>query len=234
MKSRTGNVLRTVAIVLMGMATVLTLLGGIGTSCVAWNAPRYGPTFTVFVPFMAVYQNFVYAGVITGIVGAVAVYALVKGYKWAYWVAVGTLLVSLAAAGLQMFYTSTLKGVSFFQTPPTNIRFYVCLLALVFFLVLLIPGLKKRAAINSPWESKDTGAMAGGMAAIVTGVIALTTPFWAAESHTIDGNNLVYVLETPLMVFGWVLALTGIILMSVPGFSITRGQIGLARRRRWA
>jgi len=214
MKSRTGMVLRIVAIVLMGMATVFTLLGGVGTACVAWNAPMYGPGFAAFVPFMPVYQNFVYVGVFTALIGAIVVYALVKGDRWAYWGAVGTLIIGLAASALQMFYTSTLKGVSFFQTPPTNMRFYITMLTLVFFLILLIPGIKERATMSGPWKSKGSGAMTGGVTAIVTGIIAMTTPFWAAESHTIDGNNLVYVFETPLMVFGLVVLLTGVALLA--------------------
>ncbi|MEW6141816.1 MAG: hypothetical protein AB1597_01475 [Chloroflexota bacterium] len=233
MKSKTGMVLRIVAIVLMGMATVFTLLGGLGTVCIAWNADKYpAAAFGVFVPFMPVYQTFVYTKVITALIMSAVVYALVKGDKWAYWGAVGTLVVGLAAAALQMFYTSTLKGVSFFQTPPTNVRFYITLLTLVFFLILLIPGIKERASMSGPWKSKGTGAMTGGVTAIVTGIIALTTPFWTAESHTVDGNNLVYVFETPLMVFGWVVLFTGIVLVTYVILGPSREAV-IASLKKW-
>jgi len=228
MKSKTGMVLRIVAIVLMGMATVFTLLGGVGTACIAWNAPMYGPAFAAFVPFMPVYQNFVYVGVFAALAGAIVVYALVRGDKWAYWGAVGTLIVGLGAAALQMFYTSTLKGVSFFQTPPTNMRFYITLLTLVLFLILLIPGIKQRATMSGPWKSKGTGSMTGGVTAIVTGIITLTTPYWAAESHTVDGNNLVYVFETPLMVFGSLVLFTGITLLACTMLGVTRERLKIA------
>jgi hypothetical protein len=204
--------LRVIAIVLMGMSTIFALLGGVGTACIAWNAPMYGPAFAIFVPFMPLYQIFVYVSVVIAMVMSVAVYALIRGEKWAFWGAVGSAIVSLGVAGFQMYSTSTLKGVSFFQTPPTNMRYYTTLFTVIFFLILTIPWIRQRVSMSGPWRTRGTGSTAGGVTAIVTGIIALTTPFWAGEPHTVDGSNLVYVFETPLMVFGWVVLFAGIAL----------------------
>ena len=53
------------------------------------------------------------------------------------------------------------------------------------------------------------------MAAVVVGLITLTTPLWAAPNHVVDGYNLVYVLAWPLAIGGLVLTLGGSLIVAL-------------------
>ena len=95
MKNTIIKILRGVAIVFMSLTVLMTLLGGVGTTCVAWNADKYGKVYAMFVPYMPTYQNFVYLSVAAAMVGGIVTYALVRREKWAYLGALITLLACL-------------------------------------------------------------------------------------------------------------------------------------------
>jgi hypothetical protein len=223
MSKKTGNILRILAIVLVAATAVFTLLGGVGTTCVAFNADQYGKAFAAFIPYAPTYQMFVYTSVLAGLVGLAATVAMVRGYSWAYWGAVVAAVAGLATAGVHMVYSSTLKGISFFAAAPENMRFYVSVVTLVVLLLLRLPGAWQAVDFTKPWRGKGTKSIAGGLTAIVMGTIALSTPIWAAPNHVVDGYNLVYVLELPLVLGGWASVLMGLILVARPGLAL-RGQ----------
>jgi len=221
MKNTVIKILRGVAIALLGLAVVMTLLGGIGTTCVAWNAEKYGPKYANFVPYKPVYQNLVYLSIAVAIVGGIVTYALLRREKWAYAGALVTLVGCLGAAGIQMYYTSTLKQVSFFRTPPTNMRLYIAALALLLFLLLKLPGVWNYADFNRPWKGPGSWTTPTGLSMLVAGVATLTTPIWAGPSHMLDGYNLVYVLDAPLLIGGWSMTLVGVGLLLAAGLRLS-------------
>lgn len=224
MSPKTGAILRIIAIILVGLTAAFTLLGGIGTTCVAFNAEKYGRAFAMFVSYKPTYQLFVYVSLAAGIAGLVAAFAMVRGYKWAYWGALIIVLVSLVVAAVHMYYSSTLKGVSFFATPPENMRFYAAVITLLFLLLLRLPGIWQWANFTLPWRGRGASSAAGGLAAFVAGVITITTPLWAGPSHMLDGYNLVNVLQVPLTLGGWGLVLAGLGLLVLPALSMPSQQ----------
>jgi len=221
MKNTVIKILRGIAIALLGLAVVMTLLGGVGTTCVAWNADKYGKPFAMFVPYKPVYQNLVYLSVAVAMVGGIVTYALLRREKWAYVGALITLVACLGAAGIQMYYTSTLKQVSFFRTPPTNMRFYIAILALLLFLLLKLPGIWNYADFTRPWRGPGSWTAPTGLSMLVAGMATLTTPIWAGPSHMLDGYNLVYVLDAPLLIGGWAMILIGTGLLLATGLRIS-------------
>ena len=284
MSQKTGSTLRIVAIVLVAASAAFTLLGGAGTTCVAFNAAEYGNAFKMFIPFAPTYQLFVYISLVTGIAslgvafammrwpmwgtvitavlsvvsiaaglimsktglegaaacvvaviaGIALAYVLARAYKWAYWAAIGTVAISAGVAAAHMYYTSTLKLVSFFATPPESMRFYVSVLTLVVLLVLRLPGIWKWVDFTQPWPERASKSTAGGVTAIMMGIIALSTPMWAGANHVVDGYNLVYVLEIPLAVGGWSLVLAGMGALITGALGISRQAALQALRRRFA
>ena len=118
MAGKTGKSLRILAVVMLGLTAAFTLLGGAGTTCVAFNADTYGPAFAGFVPNMPMYQLFVYICIAVGIAGLVVTWAMVRGRRRAYTWAIIVILLSGIMAAVQMHYSSTIRGVPFFQTPP--------------------------------------------------------------------------------------------------------------------
>lgn len=210
MTEKGGKVVRVAAIILMGLTAVFNLLGAVGSSCVAWNANLYGKAFAMYVPYMPVYQILVYAGLVVAVVGILATYALVRGEKWGYGGSLIDLVLSLLTAAVQMYYTSTLKGKPFFQTPPTSMRFFITLLTLVVLLLIRLPGVWQKVGLDRPQHGRGSKMSSGGLALFLGGLLTLATPMWAGPTHMLDGYNLVYVLGVPLLVIGVAMVVGGL------------------------
>lgn len=227
MKNKSGLVWRIILVVAMGLTTTMTLLGAVGTACLAWNGNFYGPAFKWIVPYMPTYQMLVYVSLAAGVAATLVCYAIVRGDKWFYIGGLITLIVAGGAAAVQMFYTSSLKQISFFATPPTNIRFYITLATLVVFVIVRFPGiwntLNSKSASGRGNLSTPTGA-----ALIVAGLAMLTTPLWAGPSHMIEDQNMVLTLEIPLVVDGIALIVIG------TGFVFVKRLLAMVRTRRAA
>jgi nicotinamide riboside transporter PnuC len=209
MSQKTADLIRKIAIVLFGLAVAFTLLGGLGNTCVAFNAEKYGKAFEKFISYRSEYQMMVYVGIATALVGILALWGMVKGKKWAYLLGLVVLLIGVAAALTQMYYTSTIKQVSFFKTPPTSMRLYTTLLALIVLLIVRLPGIWKYVDFTKT-SSKRSAGPAAGLTACAMGILTVTTPLWAGASHMVDGYNLVNVLEWPLLLGGGAMIVAGL------------------------
>jgi hypothetical protein len=200
--------LRMLLVVMMALATIMTLLGGIGSTCVAFNAEQYPPLFSKLVPYKPILQILVYVSILVGAAMIWVTYWTARANKWFFLSALITLIGGGGAAAVQMYYSSSVRGIPFFSAAPTNIRLYITLAALiVFVLIRFTPWWNK---IGSPSNIPGSPMAAGGASLIVTAIVILTTPFWAGDSHIIDGYNFILALETPLLVDGIVLLMIGI------------------------
>ncbi len=225
MKDLLIRIMRGIAIVLLALSTAMTLLGGVGTTCVAWNADKYGKAFEMFVPYMGEYQILVYASVAVGVAASIVTYALLRREKWAYIGALVTLLGCLGTAAVQMYYTSTLKQISFFRPAPTNVRFFLSVLTLLLFLALRVPGIWKHADFTRPWGGPGRWAAPAGLSLLMVGLTTLTTPLWAGPSHMLDGYNLTLVLELPLLLGGWTMTVLGLGFLGVGYWQMSRRRV---------
>ncbi len=214
MKNRFGSAVRAVLIILMGATTVMTLLGAVGTACLAWNGDKYGPAFKWIIPYMTNYQVVVYLSLAAGVAMAIVAYAIARGDRWFYLGALITLLIGGGTVAYQMYMTSTLRNITFLAAAPANVRFYITLLTLIVFLLIRFTGLWNRSGLGSPGNKPGSAMGAGGAAMIVSGLLILTAPWWAGPTHMLDGYNLVLTLEVPLLVDGLALVVggTGILL----------------------
>jgi hypothetical protein len=219
MNSRIGKILRTAGIIFFGLATLMNLLGGIGTTCAAFFTSDYPPFAALIEEGMQwLYQRLVIATVLLGIIGIWIIVQLTRGAKIAYRNALIVLACGTILAGIQYYSSMQLFG----KAAPANIKFYSNVLALILFLIFLIPGIWE--VINySRGESGAGRDTAGGLAAFVLGVILLTTPIWSAPSHTYQGENWVNLLRAPIVVSGLVLTGGGIAL-------VMRATAGALRR----
>jgi hypothetical protein len=221
MSQKTATLVRRIVIVLVGLAVAFTLLGGLGSTCVAFNAEKYGKAFEKFIGYKSEYQMMVYISIVTALVGIFATWALVKGKKWGFVLALIVLIVGAATAGTQMYYTSTIKQVSFFKTPPTSMRFFTTLLALIALLIVRLPRIWQRVDFSKAGGGSSTGP-AAGLTACVMGVLTITTPLWAGPTHTFDGYNFVNVLQWPLLLGGLAMIVAGLVALGLPRLEARR------------
>ncbi|MGC8779406.1 MAG: hypothetical protein ACP5UQ_00915 [Anaerolineae bacterium] len=200
-----GRILRTIAIVLLALATTFNLLGGIGTACVALNPTRWGPEMAKLAQAQWLYILLMGAAIAVSLWGIAATIALARGGTVAYRNALIVLAVSALIAGVQTFVSIALRG----KGAPQNMRFYFTTLVVIVFLLLRLPPLWKRIG---GFAAGDRGGFAPptGLAVFWSGLLVLTTPLWATPTHIgPDGARWVNVLRTPLLLVGALLALAG-------------------------
>ena len=183
----------------------MNILGGIGTTCAAFGfTMTYRRAFADLHEYKWLYQALVITTVLIGIAGAWATYALAKGKNKAFRNSMIILVIGTILAGVQFYASMSLRG----EATPANVKFLANAATLIFFLVLRIPSIWQHMDFSEPEERID-GATAGGMAAIVAGLLVLTVPSWAASSHTYQGTNWVLVLEQQINFSGMLLVIVG-------------------------
>ncbi len=97
-RSPFGKVLRSIGIISMGLTAGFTLLGGIGTSCVAFNPMGFGEFMSRLASMQWLYVIFVVVGIALGILGIRSVMMLVKGSHKSYQTALSVLIAGILAA----------------------------------------------------------------------------------------------------------------------------------------
>ncbi len=203
-----AKTLRIIAIVLMGLTTVMTLLGGIGTVCIAWFPERW-ESLAVMAPYKPIYQTATIITLAAAIAGGTVTYGLIRGRKKAYTTALIVLLVGLSTAGVKMYFSNMVRG----SVAPTHIRFILTSITLLVLLLLRIPGVWSQITSTGAEGPPDSGA-AASVALILGGVVTLTTPLWAGPTHTIDGYNWVLALRELLIVGGGTMIVLGLGLLA--------------------
>ncbi len=230
MSDKTGRVLRTIAIVFLGLTAAMNILGGIGTTCAAFGFTMvYRRAFADLHEYKWLYQALVITTVLIGIAGAWATYALAKGKDKAFRNTIIILVIGTILGAVQFIASMQLRG----EATPANVKFLINAATLVFFLVLRIPSIWQHIDFSEPKDRID-GATAGGMAAIVAGLLVLTVPTWAASSHTYEGTNWVLVIKQPLEISGLLMVIGGIALLTRVGVQIFRGELARANSRKAA
>jgi hypothetical protein len=202
--------LRILGIVLLAISAAFTLLGGIGTTCVAFNAENFGASMAKLAPVKSIFQLLVVISISAALFGCYTTYRLARGKRGAYYWALIFLVIAGAASAVQFYYSLTLRG----STAPNNIRLYTTLLTLAVFLIFRLPGVWQKTGYEDDQSNIGSMAKPSGLALLLCGLLALTLPVWGAPTHMIDGVNTVNVLLIPLMIVGVVLSTSGLILLS--------------------
>jgi hypothetical protein len=205
-----SHFLRILGIVLLAISAAFTLLGGIGTTCVAFNAENFGASMAKLAPVKPIFQLLVVISIAAALFGGYTTYRLARGKRGAYLWALIFLVIAGLASAIQFYYSLTLRG----STAPNNIRLYTTILTLVVFLIFRLPGVWQQIGYESGQGNVGSMAKPGGLALFLCGLLALTMPIWGAPTHVIDGVNTINVLLAPLMIVGAALSATGLILLS--------------------
>ncbi len=212
MTAKPSRFLRVLVMILLGLTAAVTLLGGAGTTCVAFNAEKFGASMAPLIPVKPIFQVLVFVSLAAAVYGVYAVVQLGRGSAKGYTQTMIFLVVAGLASAVQFYYSLTLRG----KTAPNNMRLYITLFTLAVMLLLRLPGLWAKTGFGRG-STGGSGRLAGGAAMIVAGLVTLTTPLWAAPTHVIDGWNTVTVLLWPLIVLGAGLTLAGGLLLRPRG-----------------
>ncbi len=226
MNKVSGKILRVIAILLMAMTAAMNILGGAGTTCVAFFTKNYPPYWVLIKPvdYRWLYQTFVITTLVVGIVGIAVLVGLIRGGKHAYRNTLIVLGIGTVLNAVHYFTSLAVIG----KAAPANVVFYINFFTLLVFLILAIPAL--RALVDFSISGKNADKLAGGgVAALVAGVVILSTPMWVGASHVYMGSNWVDVLSLPIYVSGTILALGGMSLLARGAWITQDKEIGEVR-----
>ena len=194
--------LRFIGIVLMALTGGFTLLGGIGTTCAALAPTNFG-SMAALAPFQWLYILFVIAGIALGVMGIRATIMLIKGAEKSYSDALVALIAGVVVGFIHIYMSRMLRGSSM----PVDAVVYTTVLTLVIFLLFKIPAVwqgvdfaKAKAEKNKP---------AGGVAAIILGLMTLTIQYTMGATHTWGGVNYADAFNTSMTAAGIGLLLLG-------------------------
>lgn len=203
-----ARVLRFIGILLMALTGGFTLLGGIGTSCVAFNPKGFGESMARLAPMQWLYILFVLAGIALGVLGIRATVLLVKGRAGAYQNAVMILVGSVLVGGLHIYVSRLLRGKSM----PVDAVVYTAVLTLVVFLLFRLPGIRQGTDFTKAPPADNLKA--GGAAAILLGLLTLSIQFTMAPTHTWGGVNYANAFYATMTTAGSLCIILGIAILA--------------------
>jgi len=202
-----AKVLRIIGITFMSLTAAFTIMGGVGTACVAINPTGYGNSLAPIAKAQLLYIIFVIVTTFIGVMGARAVVLLVKGSRNAYRFGLITLVSGIVLNGIHMAVSRSLRGSSM----PVDMVEYTTLLTLIIFLIFRIPSIWKGVNFEKNVDDKKAGTIAMAIALWVAGFLTLAIPFLMAPTHTISEINYSNVWHTILTIIGIGLILAGVI-----------------------
>lgn len=198
------KVLRVIAILLMGLTAAVTLLSGIGITCVALGAEKY-ESMAALAPYKWFYQLSVLITIGLGILGLRATIGLLRNRRESYRLSLLALIGTIIFGAIHVFVSQALRGKSM----PNDLRVYLSALTLLLFLLLRLPGIWKQINLEGNRPGSE-GGPAAGFSLILAGLAFLTVPLWAGPTHTWDGINYANAFHASLTPLGLVLIGAGI------------------------
>jgi len=200
-----GKFLRFIGILFMGLSSALVLLSGVGTTCVALDATQY-EGMEAIAQFQWLYIIYVLAFVALGIMGIRATIALVRGKENAYRDSIIVLVLSGIVGGIHMATSRSLREGG--SSMPLDFIVYAVVFTLIIFLLFGIPKVKQMVGFEEGGSNGKTAA--GGMTAIVMGMLVSSVQMWAGPTHIFDGVNLADAFHTQMMIGGGIFFLVGL------------------------
>jgi hypothetical protein len=204
-----GKTLRFIGILLMGITSLFTIAGGLGTTCVALNPTGFGESMAPLAKFQWLYIIFVIATTAIGIMAARAVFLLAKGRSNSYRYAIVALALGIVVGGIHMIVSRNLRGSSM----PVDGVVYTSVLTLIVFLIIRFPPVWKGVNYYSEGSGDKSGPMAAAFTLFITGILTLTVQYWAGPTHTWGGMNWAETFEITRILMGLSQLLGGTVLL---------------------
>lgn len=178
-----AKLLRFIGIVLMALTGGFTLLGGIGTACVAFAPLEFGESMSKLAPFQWLYILFVLFGIAIGVLGIWATVKLARGLSDSYRMSLQALVAGVLVGAIHIYMSRLLRGKSM----PVDAVVYTTVFTLVVFLLFRLPPVWQ--GVDFSKAKASDGKKAGGAAAIVVGLFTLSIQFTMGATHTWGGVN---------------------------------------------
>ncbi|MFA5537341.1 MAG: hypothetical protein WDA53_09250 [Bacillota bacterium] len=204
MKKDLTGFIRGLIIVFLGATALFNMSSGIGTTCLAFDAASY-PPFKKLADYATFYQASVYLYTLAGFALVIITYAFIRAEKWAFWSAVGVVLVSGVYSVIHVYLSRMLRGSSL----PNDIRMIADIATLIVLIIVRLPFIWNKIDLTKKPEGDASYAIPTGAAFLVSGILLFFVPMMSASSHTIDGVNLAATLQPQINIIASLLVVIG-------------------------
>ena len=207
-----GKIIFGFLVFLMVITVLLTLLGGAGTICAAFNPEDY-EAMKSLIPYKNIYKIFVAGSIAIGIWGAIAVVKLIGKRRGIYRTTLTVLILGVVFSGAQTILSETVRGTSV----PGNFRFYVNAFTLLVFLLFLIPGMKNVVSFEKDSADKPSGGVISGISLLTCAMLMLSMKLWTGISHIPSGGeNWIDIASFPIRITSLIMIFAGLRLIFNP------------------
>ena len=206
--------LRFIGILFMGITGAVTLIGGVGTTCVALNPTKY-ESMKAIADFQWLYILYVLIGVALGLLGIRATIQLARKKAGAENNALYILIAGVVVGAIHMATSRMLRGSSM----PVDGIVYITVLTLIIFLLFRLPQVREMGLFEG--EADASTETAGGITAFAIGGLVLTVQIWAGPTHLLGGVNYADAFHNAMLLVGAAITLFGAGLISRRYLSIS-------------
>jgi hypothetical protein len=216
--NRLGRVLRTIIIILVGLAAATNVLGGIGKVCASFMTRDFPPLWSL-LDYQWFYQLIMFATTLAGLAGVWTTIRLVRGGQHVVRNAIIVLVTAIVVTAANVIVSLSLRG----KAAPSDMRMYFNIFTLAVVFISQMPALRDRIDFSRTAPPADRLTSAG-MEAIVAGLGVLGVGLWAGPSHMYQGESWISVLVVPIILIGGGLITGGLGALGAVVISIYRQE----------
>lgn len=187
----------------MGITAAVTLIGGVGTTCVALNPTAYD-SMKAIANYQWLYILYVLIGVALGVLGIRSTIQLARKKAGAEKTALYILIAGVVVGAIHIFSSRALRGSSM----PVDGVVYITVLTLIIFLLFKLPKVREMGLFES--DSESSSDTAGGVTAFAIGAMVLTVQIWAGPTHFLGGVNYADAFHNAMLLVGFSIILYGV------------------------
>jgi hypothetical protein len=203
-----SKILRWAGIVLMGLTSLFTLMGGIGTVCAALfpeNFAADSEAMAALVGWNWLYITFMLVTTAIGVMMVRATVLLIKGTANAYRDTIISLVAAVVVGFIHIYASRAIRGGSM----PVDAVVYSAVFTLIVFLIFRIPFIWQGVNYEKPAGAKNDNGPAAAATLVLGGIMALTIQYMVGSSHTFGGINYADAFHLSMTLIGIGLILAG-------------------------
>jgi hypothetical protein len=205
-----SRILRWVGIVLMGLTSLFTLMGGIGTVCAALfpqNFAADSEAMAALVGWEWLYITFMLVTTAIGVMMVRATVLLVKGTANAYRDTIISLVAAVVVGFIHIYASRTIRGGSM----PVDMVTYSAVFTLIVFLIFRIPFIWQGVNYERPAGAKNDNGPAAVATLVLGGIMAFTIQYMVGSTHLFGGVNYADAFHLSMTLLGMGLLFSGLL-----------------------
>jgi hypothetical protein len=205
-----SKILRWVGIVLMGLTSLFTLMGGIGTVCAALfpeNFAADSEAMAALIGWEWLYITFMLVTTAIGVMMVRATVLLIKGTANAYRDTILSLVAAVVVGFIHIYASRTIRGGSM----PVDMVTYTAVFTLIVFLIFRIPFIWQGVNFEKPAGAKNDNGPAAAITLALGGLMSFFIQYMVSSTHTFGGVNYGDAFHLSMTLIGIGLILAGLL-----------------------